>query len=57
MKFLKKQEIYDVKKYLLVCLRKKYGTYAGWCGQELDLLNDEDADKIIITVEWLGETK
>ena len=38
---MKKQELPDVKKYLLECLRHKYGTYVGKCGEnKLELLND-----------------
>lgn len=50
---MKKQELPDVKKYLLECLRHKYGTYVGKCGEnKLELLNDDDIDILIITLEW-----
>lgn len=50
---MKKQELLDVKKYLLECLRHKYGTYVEKCGEnKLELLNDDDIDILIITLEW-----
>jgi len=55
---MRKQDKVKVMKEIQEFLRSKYGTYAGsFLNGKMDLINDEDADELIISVGWLSETE
>jgi len=55
---MRKQDEVKVMKEIQDFLRSRYGTYAGsFINHKMDLINDEDADELIISVKWLSESE